>query len=63
MRTSLLLMVAASLVLGMAAATRVDAQVPSGSGKQSMASGETQLDIFTYRPACRDPSLLLVKAT
>lgn len=41
-------------------ASAAAAQLPGGSGEQRLSLGETRFTVFTYRPACRDPSLLLV---
>jgi pimeloyl-ACP methyl ester carboxylesterase len=34
--------------------------LPSGSGERRLDLGDVRLTVFTYRPACSDPSLLLV---
>src|SRR5262245_25053434 len=34
--------------------------IPTGSGRQTVNVDGTRLTVFTYRPACADPSLLLV---
>src|SRR5262245_57533593 len=34
--------------------------IPIGSGRQTVDVDGTRLTVFTYRPACADPSLLLV---
>src|SRR5499426_4171125 len=34
--------------------------IPMGSGRQTVDVNGTRLTVFTYRPACADPSLLLV---
>lgn len=36
------------------------APLPAGLGEQRLSLGDTRLTVFTYRPTCRDPSLLLV---
>ena len=38
----------------------IAAPLPAGSGEQRIELGDVRLTVFTYRPACRDPSLLLV---
>lgn len=34
--------------------------LPAGPGEQRLELGDVRLTVFTYRPACRDPALLLV---
>src|SRR5262245_40387635 len=34
--------------------------IPLGSGRQTIDVGGTRLTVFTYRPTCPDPSLLVV---
>ena len=52
---------AAGLMLFMALALpAAAAPLPAGSGERRLDVGGARLTVFTYRPACSDPSLLLV---
>src|SRR5262245_46357329 len=44
----------------LAAAPVAAEPIPMGSGRQTVDVDGTRLAVFTYRPACADPSLLLV---
>jgi dienelactone hydrolase len=44
----------------LAAAPVAAEPIPIGNGRQTIDVGGTRLTLFTYRPACPDPSLLLV---
>jgi dienelactone hydrolase len=52
---------AIALLFCLLAAPPVAAEpIPMGSGRQTVDLNGTRLTVFTYRPACPDPSLLLV---
>lgn len=60
MRTIGLVAATVSLLWLAAAAPCSAKPFPAGSAEQRVRLGDITLTVFTYRPACRDPSLLLV---
>jgi len=61
MRDGRSILAAIALLSCLLAAPRVAADpIPMGSGRQTVDVNGTHIAVFTYRPACADPSLLLV---
>ena len=61
MRDAGSILAAIALLSCLLAAPPVAAEpIPLGKGRQTVDVNGTRLTVFTYRPACRDPSLLLV---
>jgi dienelactone hydrolase len=61
MRDAGSILAAMALLSCLLAAPPVAAEpIPLGNGRQTVDVNGTRLAVFTYRPACRDPSLLLV---
>jgi pimeloyl-ACP methyl ester carboxylesterase len=50
----------AAVVLVLAICDAAPAQIPSGKAQQKISLGGLPMDVFTYRPNCANPSLLVV---